>query len=42
MTLLITERRLTGWQFLTVDLSLTFLNTETTNETFQESEKQDS
>ena len=41
-TLLTTERRLTGQQFLAVDLSTTFLNTGTTDETFQQSEKQDS
>ena len=37
-----TERRLTGWQFLPVDLSSTFLNTGTTDGTFQQSGKQDS
>ena len=37
-----TERRLTGWWFLPADLSPTFLNTETTNVTFQQSGKQDS
>ena len=36
------ERRLTGWQFLAVDHPLTFLNIGTTNETFQQSLKQDS
>ena len=36
------ERRLTGWQFLAVDLSPIFLNTGTTDETFQQSGKQDS
>ena len=41
-TLLTTERRLTGWYYLAVDFSLTFLNTDTTNETFQQSGKQDS
>ena len=41
-TLLTTERRLTGQQFLAVDLSTTLLNTGTTDETFQQSEKQDS
>ena len=41
-TLLTTERRLTGWYFLAVDLSPTFLNTGTTEETFQQSGKQDS
>ena len=39
--LLTTERRLTGRLFLAVDLSSTFLNTGTTNETFQQSGKQD-
>ena len=39
-TLLTTKRRLTGWQFLAVDLSPTFLNTGTTDETFQQSGKQ--
>ena len=34
-----TEKRLTGQQFLAVDLSPTFLNTGTTNETFQQSGK---
>ena len=32
--------RLTGWQFLAEDLSPTFLNTGTTNETFQQCGKQ--
>ena len=41
-TLLTNERRLTGRQFLAVDLSPTFLNIGTTNETFLESGKQDS
>ena len=41
-TLLTTERRLTGRQFLAVDLSPTFLYTGTTDETFQQSGKQDS
>ena len=41
-TLLTTERRLTGQYFLAVDLSPTFLNTGTTDETFQQSGKQDS
>ena len=41
-TLPTTERRLTGWQFLAVDFSSTFLNTGATNDTFQRSEKQDS
>ena len=36
------ERRLTGWQFLAVHLSPTLLNAEITDETFQQSEKQDS
>ena len=40
--LFLTERRLTGWYFLAVDLSPTFLNTGSTNETFQQSGKQDS
>ena len=40
-TLLTTERRPTGWWFLAVDLSPTFLNTGTTDKTFQESGKQD-
>ena len=30
-----------GWYFLAVDLSPTFLNTETTNETFQQAGTQD-
>ena len=38
-TLLTAERRLTGQQFLAVDLSPTFLNRETTDQTFQQSEK---
>ena len=37
-----TERRLTGWYILAVELSPTFLNTGTTEETFQQSGKQDS
>ena len=41
-TLLTTERWWTGRQFLAVDLSSTFLNTGTTDETFQRSGKQDS
>ena len=41
-TLLTTERRLTGRQFSVVHLSPTFLNTATTDETFQQSGKQDS
>ena len=40
-TLLTTERKLTWLQFIAVDLSPT-LNTGTTNETFQQSGKQDS
>ena len=36
----ITDRRLTGQQFLAVDLSPTFLKTGTTDETFQQSGKQ--
>ena len=32
--------RLIGWQFLAEDLSPTFLNTGTTNETFQQCGKQ--
>ena len=36
------ERRLTGWLFLAVDLSLRFLNRGTTDETFQKLGKQDS
>ena len=40
--LLTTERILTGRQFLAVDLSSTFLNTGTTDKTFQQSGKQDS
>ena len=41
-TLLTTERKLTGRYFLAVDLSPTFLNTGTTDETFQQFGKQDS
>ena len=41
-TLLLTKRRLTGCQFLGQDLSATFLNTGTTDETFQQFGKQDS
>ena len=41
MTLLTTERRLTGRQLLAVDLSATFLNAGTTDETFQQSGKQE-
>ena len=37
--LLTTERRLTGWWFLAVDLFPTFLNTGTNHETFQQSAK---
>ena len=40
-TLLTTKRALTGIWFLAVDLSPTFLNTETNDETFQQSGKQD-
>ena len=40
--LLTTERRLTGWYFLAVDLFATFLNIETTDETFQQYGKDDS
>ena len=40
--LLIKERRLTGQQFLATDLSQTFFNTWTTNETFQHQENKDS
>ena len=36
-----TKRRLTGWQLLTGDLLPTLLNAWTTNETFQQSGKQD-
>ena len=35
-------QRLTGQQFLAVELSPTFLNTGATDETFQQSGKQDS
>ena len=38
-TLLTIERRLIGWYCLDVDLSLIYLNTGTTNATFQQSEK---
>ena len=38
--LLTTKRRLTGWQFLAVDITPTFLNTGSTDETFQQSGKQ--
>ena len=38
-TLLTIERRLIGWYCLDVDLSLTYINTGTTNATFQQSEK---
>ena len=41
-TLLTTEGRLTRQQVLAADLSPTFLNTGTTDETFQQSGKQDS
>ena len=40
--LLTTERRLTGWYFLAVDLSPELLNTRTTDDTFQQSGKKDS
>ena len=40
--LLTTERRLTGQWFLVANLSPTFLNTGTTNNTLQQSRKQDS
>ena len=42
MTLLTTERGLTGQWFSAVDLSTTFLNQGTIDETIQQSEKQDS
>ena len=42
ITLLITERRLTGLQILPIVLSPIFLNIGTTNEIFQQSGKQDS
>ena len=41
-TLLTTERRLTEWYFLEVDLSPIFLNTGPTDETFQQRGKQGS
>ena len=41
-TLLRTQRRMTGWQFLVVNLFQTLLNTGTTDETFQHSGKQGS
>ena len=41
-TLLTTERKLTGWYYLAVDLSLAFLDTRIINETFQQPRKQDS
>ena len=41
-TLLTTDKRLTGQQFLAVDIFPAFLNTGTTDETFQQSGKQDS
>ena len=40
--LLVIELRLTGWSFLAVDFSLTFLETGTTKETFYQSGKEDS
>ena len=40
--LLTTERRLTGWKFLAVSVSPASLNTGTTNETLEQSGKQDS
>ena len=40
--LLTTERRLTGWQFLVVDLPQTLFNTGINDEIFQQYEKQDS
>ena len=41
MNLLTTERRLTRWWFLVVDLSLSFLKTKTTDEVLQQSGKED-
>ena len=41
-TLLTKERRLTERQFLDVDISSTFLNTGATDDTLQQSWKQDS
>ena len=41
-TLLTSERRLTGWWFLAIDLSPTLLSTGTNDETFQQSGKQNS
>ena len=41
-TLLTSEKRLTGWQFLAIDLSPTLLSTGTNDETFQQSGKQNS
>ena len=41
-TLLTTEIRLKGQQFLAADLSQTFLNTRSNNNTLQKSGKQDS
>ena len=41
-TLLTTERRITGRWFLAVDIFPAFLNKVTTDETFQQSGKQDS
>ena len=35
-TLLTTERGLTGWYFLAVDLSSTFFNTRSNDEAFQQ------
>ena len=40
-TLLITEKRLTGQELLAEDLSPASLNTGTTDETFQQSGKQE-
>ena len=36
------RKRLTEWYFLTIHLSLTFLNTGTTNDTFKQYRKKDS
>ena len=41
-TSLTTERRLTGWWVLALDLSPPFFNTKITDETYQNSGKQDS
>ena len=41
-TLLTKERRLTGWDFLAVDLFPTFLNTRTTDDNSQQSRLKDS